>query len=107
MKQGDNWLDAVFFTGTDNIPVMRKLRFIEMPFFRFDSCPFDRKAIGVQSSIRHQPDVFGIAVIMVYSIIARFQKIRMYHVFLRPVVAVDIIAFYLMCGGCRADEKVL
>ena len=30
MKQGDNWLDAVFFTGTDNIPVMRKLRFIEM-----------------------------------------------------------------------------
>ena len=107
VMQGHDGLQAVFLAAADHIPVMRRFLFAEYAFLRLDPRPFDGKAIGVQPGFRHQLDILFIAVVVVAGNPAGLHKAGMGHLFLRPIVAVRIIALHLM-GRCgRAQQEIL
>ena len=84
---------------------MLDLILVKLPFLGLDPSPFNGKAVGVQSCRGEELYILFIAVIVIACNAARLGKAGMRELFLRPVIAVNIVTLYLMCGRCRAEKE--
>ena len=95
------------FAAGDHLAVVLDLVFVKLPFLRLDARPLDREAVGVQPRVGQKHDVLLIAVVVIAGNAAGLCKAGVWQMFLRPVVAVDIVALHLMGGRGGSDEKNL
>ena len=72
-----------------------------------DPCPLDRKTIGVKSCLCKHPDIIAITVVVIYGVKAGLKEAGGFHMLHSPVVAVYIVALYLMRRGRGAEQKAL
>ena len=105
MHQCHDRFDAVRLAAPDDTAVVFDLFFVETSLFRFNTGPFNGKTIGIQAGIRKEPDILFITVVMITGSPALLRKGGMRHLFLCPVVTVNIASFDLMCCCCCADHK--
>ena len=105
VQQGDDGLYAVCLAAGDHPAVVFNGFRVERSFLRLHPCPLDGKTVGVQPGIGQQLNIFLIPMIMVAGNAAGFRKAGMGQLLLCPVVAVGVVALYLMGCCCSTDEK--
>lgn len=66
-----------------------------------DARPLDGEPIRVQTEAGEEPDVIGIAVIVIAGVAGWLDKQSGSDVLEDPQVAVYVVAFYLVCGRRR------
>ena len=105
VEQGHDGFNAVFPAAADHLPIVLNLLIVEYAVLGLDSRPLNGEAIGIQTGFPHQPDIFGIAVVVVAGNAAFFLIGGMGHLLLGPAVGVGVVALHLMGSGGGADEK--
>ena len=101
MQQGHHRFHPVGLAAGEDLAVVLHLSSIKPAFLRFNSCPLNGKAVGVEAGFGQQPDIFLISVIVVTGDAAGFGKAGVGQLFLGPVVRMDVVSFYLV--GCRGS----
>lgn len=105
VQQRCNGFNAVRLAAGNDLAVMLDFGRVELALLRLDACPLDGKAVGVQSGICQQANIFLIPIIMVAGNAARLSKACVRQLLLRPVVGMDVVALDLMGGSGRADKE--
>ena len=105
MMVGDYRGEVVLVAGFQHPAVMVQDRGGEEAIFGFNSSPFDRESISVEAKLSQQGDIFWVAMVMIDGIARWFCKYASRQMFKRPIVAVDVVAFYLVRSGrCPPKE---
>ena len=78
---------------------------VKLPLLRLDARPLDGEAVGVQTGIGQQLNVLLVPIIMVTGKAAGLGEARVGQLLLRPVIAVEVVAFHLMGSRGRTDKK--
>ena len=84
---------------------MLDLAFVEFSLFRLNARPFDPEAVRVKTRFRKKPDILFVPVVMIAGVAAGLLEIGVLHMLHGPVIGMYIIAFHLVRGRRRADQK--
>ena len=105
MQQGHHRFHPVGLAAGEDLAVVLHLSSIKPAFLRFNSCPLNGKAVGVEAGFGQQPDIFLISVIVVTGDAAGFGKAGVGQLLLGPVIGMDVVSFHLMSRRGSADQK--
>ena len=97
--KGYDWLNSERIAEIEHIFVMSDLFLVKFTLARLDPCPLNGEAIGIKSCLGKKLYILFVSIVMVNCIEAGLKEACGAHLLHCPIIAVYVIAFYLMGGS--------